>query len=119
MESLVREETMKKKRHAAIIEIDKDFLLRLMEFQGGKIYRIYTRDDYFDPPNFFVVIEHPDLPEVEEGQPLAQVKITMATTFGENGVPIKIERMDPPKKQKIRNLLPRLDNKKSNTVKLK
>ena len=82
-------------KHAAKVGISTKLLLDLLDFQGGRIHRVYTPDDYLDPDTFFAVIEHPDLPEVEIGTQLPEVLVSLHTTYGENGV-VKIERVDPP-----------------------
>ena len=87
-------------RHAAIVEISTDFLLRLMEFHnGGSIHRVYARDEWLEPHTVYLIIEHPDLPAVPINQTLPEIKVTLQTTYGENGVPTLIERIDPPKQK--------------------
>jgi len=92
-------------RHAAIVEISTNLLLRLLEFhEGGTIHRVYTKDEWLEPKTFFAVIEHPDLPEVPVNESLPEIMITLQTTCDENGVPVKIERVDPPKRNELEKL---------------
>lgn len=95
------------KKNAAIIVVPKDYLLKLLDFEGGKLLRISERPEYYNPKDFEIVVEHPDLPEVEDGcllltiEPLYKSTIHVvqedeehekAETFE------KIERIEPPKK---------------------
>jgi len=87
-------------RNAAIIELNMKLLLDMLDFKGGIIHRVYTPDDLINPSYFNVVIEHPDLPEVEDGERLPVVTPTMQSFYGEDGSLLKIERIDPPKRGK-------------------
>jgi len=71
-----------------------------MEFQGGKIYKAYTKYEELVCREIYLVVEHPDIPACNEYEPLPQININLLTTYGENGVPLKIERTDPPKSGK-------------------
>ncbi len=86
--------TKQRTKHAGIVEVDVNFLLKIFDLDGGVIHDIHMRDDYLPHKTIYMVIEHPDLPEVNEVETL---HIAYQTTYGENGVPIKIERVDPPK----------------------
>ena len=84
-------------RHTAIVAVSTDLLLRLMEFQGGKIYKAYTNYEDLVAREVYLVIEHPDIPACNEYDLLPQINIILQTTCGKNGVPTKIERINPPK----------------------
>lgn len=85
--------------HGAIVGISADLLLRLMEFHdGGIIHRAYTKDEWLEPDTIYIVVEHPDLTAVPANKRLPEINITLQITYGENGVPLKIERVNPPKR---------------------
>ncbi len=92
-------------KHAAIIEIDSRLLTEILDFKGGIIHRVYTKDEYIAPqPTFYMVIEHPDLPEVPDNEMLPQMTPVLQSSYSKEGLLIKIERVDPPKQndQKIK-----------------
>jgi len=87
--------------HAGIIEMDVEFLANIMDFKGAHIHGVYTKDNMIEPKTFFIVIEHPDLPIYRLGTVLERVLVTHASTYGENGSLIKVERVYPPKVHEV------------------
>ena len=88
---------MSKELHGAMIKINLDVLLEMLDFKGGRIHKIYTDDECFDPDYFNVLIEHPDLPVVSAAEKAPPITPLYTKYFGDNGGLIKIERSDPPK----------------------
>ena len=87
------------KTHGARIEITNEFLLGILDFKGGAIHNVYQDQEYFKPDRFYIILEHPDLPEIESGMMAMTIVPTMQSTYGEDGSLIKVERIDPPKLQ--------------------
>ncbi len=89
----------KRKIFGGRIELDTKFLLKIFDLEGGEIHSIQL-DDYLPHKTITLVIEHSDLPEVTPRFPVPDVLITHQITYGDNGVPTRIERVDPPKRGK-------------------
>jgi len=85
--------------NAAIIKIDAKTLLKILDFEGGTIHRAYMPKELWQPKEVWITLEHPDLPEVSRGDILIRIVPIYATTYGDNGGIIKVERVDPPKKE--------------------
>lgn len=60
---------------AAIIVLDEKDLLELLDFEGGKIHNIRRPVDEWNPGTFEILLEHPDLDEVEDGFVLRRIII--------------------------------------------
>lgn len=88
-------------RNAAIICINKEFLLNWLQFEGGTIHRISIDPDVWNPNTIELLIEHPDLDRVEDGFLLRRVSpMYMVETEIVNGKEShRIERVGPPKKE--------------------
>jgi len=82
-------------RHAAIIKVSKKRFLKGLDFEGGIIHRVYEPEVYFEPDHFCVVLEHPDLPKVNQGDLLYTIQPIYQFSYGEDGSLIKIERIEP------------------------
>lgn len=63
----------KKLRHAAIIEIHQQYLLEMLDFDGGTIHSVSFPKDEWKPGVIEFVIEHPDLDKVEPGFQLRRI----------------------------------------------
>ena len=50
--------------HVGKILIPEKCILRWLQYEGGRIHHLGHSEEYLD---YVVVVEHPDLPEVEEG----------------------------------------------------
>jgi hypothetical protein len=87
-----------KARHICKIEITPELLLEILDFKGGTIWGIKLDEDYTPPRYIKIALEHPDLPEVKESDFISNITPIMQITYGDNGVPLRIERTDPPKK---------------------
>lgn len=94
----------KKVRHAGIVEIDVELLLKIFDLEGGELHDIHMRDGCLPHKIIQLVIEHPDFPKVGRHEPLEHVIIAHQATYGENGVPIKIERVNPPKRNAVEKI---------------
>jgi hypothetical protein len=76
--------------NAAIIQINKQSLAELLDFEGGVVHEIRLgTHDYWKPDIIEIVLEHPDLPQVEDGD--CMLRIAPAYIIG-------MRRVDPPKK---------------------
>lgn len=75
-------------RNAAIIRITDVFILEWLDFEGGEIHTVRKAVDCLNDIEF--TIEHPDLPEVREGESLQTV--VPAYRVGRF-----LKRVDPPK----------------------
>jgi len=84
-------------KHAAIIRIDKKVLLKVLDFEGGEIHRVYEAEQYFKPDYICIVLEHPDLPAVREGEWMVEITPIMQVRYGEDGSLLGIERESPEK----------------------
>ena len=87
----------KRKRYAGKIELDTKLLLDILDLKDGEIHSIQL-DDYLPHKTLTMIIEHPDMPLVKESEPLRNIYLTHQITYGDNGVPTKLERIEPPKK---------------------
>ena len=79
---------------AARIQITEQCLLTWFQFPEGRIWAMQWDEDY---RRFECVIEHPDLPEVEQGKAIQVVLPAYTSHFGDDGNLVAIERTDPPK----------------------
>ena len=61
------------KANVAIICISKKALLELLCFPGGVIHDIRTDPEKWNPDEIEIVLEHPDLPEMEDGYILLKI----------------------------------------------
>jgi len=86
-------------RCGAVISINKNMLLKWLDFEGGVIHRIYEPDGYMNPCYFCVVLEHPDLDPVPENQILPEIHPVYQSYYAEDGSLIKVERVSPEKKK--------------------
>ena len=82
---------MKEKQtdRAAIIVISEQHLLKLLDFEGGKIHDIRRPVDVWRPNEFEIVLEHGDLDELLPGYTMRRI---FPTYFRGKG------RIDPPKR---------------------
>ena len=77
------------------IQIDSKTLMQMLDFEGGVIWGVRLDD-------FGIVellVQHPDMPKVKEGMPIEKVWISHRATYGDNGVILRTERVDPPKRK--------------------
>ena len=88
---------MEDKRHGAIIQISLKVLAEILDFKGATIHRVFMDNELWEPHHLSVVIEHPDLPELEPNKRLSVVTPVMQSYYGEDGSLLKVERIDPPK----------------------
>ena len=90
----------KNKTNAAIIRVSKKALLKLLDFEGGTIHSIRSDPGKWNPDEIEIVVEHPDLPEVEDGFCMLEIKSTYRRDiqFVNDVYYEKIERIDPLKK---------------------
>ena len=77
----------------AFIQVSAKDILGWMDFEGGRIIDARINSEYF-PGIIEFVVNHPDLPEVREGDVLMRISPTYQIT--DSG---KLERIDPPKKE--------------------
>ena len=82
-------------RHAGYITIGVETLGKLLDFDGATMWGAKI-DDY---NNLKILLEHPDLPELLDNQPIPDVRVSLMNTYAENGAIVKIERTAPPKKE--------------------
>ena len=61
------------KTHVAIILISKKALLDLLHFPDGVIRDIRTNPEKWNPDEIEIMLEHPDLPEMEDGDTLIKL----------------------------------------------
>lgn len=80
-------------KHIGYIRIDSKFLSKILDLDGAVIWNARVND--FNVLE--ILLEHPDLPEVEESSPLPFVHITQEAEYGDNGVLLQIKRISPPK----------------------
>jgi len=86
----------KRKTHAAIIDVSKQALLKLLDFEGGNILNVkFATDKYFKPDTISIVIEHPDLTEVYPESLLTHVAPEYLVSKRGH-----YKRIDPPKKHR-------------------
>ena len=92
-----------KKRHGAKIELDNRILLKLLDFEGGTIHDIFVDRSYLaiDRKSFFIMLEHPDLPELKPGMMAETITPTYQSDIKTDELGIyreSITRIEPPKK---------------------
>ena len=83
-----------KMRNAAAVRISNELLLSWLQFEGGSIsgaiYNARTR-------NVDIFIDHPDLPEVKEGDPVEVITPSYTSNYDNENNLISVNRIDPPK----------------------
>ena len=82
-------------KNIAVIKVDKESILKMLQFEGGVIHDVRINQNYFMPNQIEFVIEHPDLPLMIEGDFLTTIVPTY--NLKEDG---SLKRIDPPKKEK-------------------
>ena len=83
-------------RNAAIIEINSQILLDMLDFKDGQIHDIRMPKDIWKPNFVEIVIEHPDLPEVRPQDHLLRIEPMYRQVYEkQQAVMIRVE----PKKQ--------------------
>lgn len=80
--------------NVAIIDISAKVLLEILDFEGGEVVGIRFPVEYYKGQIIELVLEHPDLPEVREGDQLTHIIPAYKGTQRER------KRVDPPKKGK-------------------
>ncbi len=86
------------KLHKGHVCISSELLLNMLDFQGGTIIGVSPgRFIGIGVEEINLVIEHPDMPEVKEDGTLEQVCPILTFHYGDNGVIIRLERIQPPK----------------------
>lgn len=83
-------------RHAAIMQIGKTTLLRMLKFDGGIVHNIRVDPDVWNPDIIEIVLEHPDLPKVEDGFTLTRITPLYLDEVDDTGQFHKITRIEPP-----------------------
>uniref|UniRef100_A0A6M3L504 Uncharacterized protein n=1 Tax=viral metagenome TaxID=1070528 RepID=A0A6M3L504_9ZZZZ len=81
------------KRNVGKIELDSIFMGAILDFEGLIIHSAEVTK--FN--TLSLIVEHPDLPLVSDGEALQTVWVAMKATYGDNGVITKLERYEPPK----------------------
>ena len=81
------------KTHVARVRVSRDAILKWLKFDGGTIHRVIEDSEYWSSGRIELVIEHPDLPEVNEGDMIPTV--VPSYRADPNGV---LERVYPPVK---------------------
>ena len=80
--------------HRGIVVITSASLLTWLDFDGGRI-RACEKDILTD--GLRVVIEHPDMPLVDEGTSCSEVQVSHEACFDAEGRQLSVERVNPPK----------------------
>lgn len=95
------------KKNAAIICVSKQSLLKFLDFEGGTIHRIQENPDYWKPDTIEIILEHPDLDEVEDNYVLrritplylSEIHVVQVDEENEKAETFeKIERIEPAKR---------------------
>ena len=81
-------------RHLGKIRIYSRLLLKIMDFEGGIIWDIRQADEF---GIIALTIEHPDLPLVQDAQPIPVILPSYTSHYGTEHSLLRIERVDPPK----------------------
>ncbi len=84
-------------RNGAAIRFDIKTFLKMIDFEGGDIHSIKLNEPYLPPEDIVILLEHPDLPEVKQGEMVTEIRPIYQSTYGDNGCLIRIERIEPKK----------------------
>ena len=84
-------------RRVGRVRIDASTFGELFDFKGAVIWGVSI--DEFNIIS--LLIEHPDMPVIREGDKMVDVAVSLTTTYAENGGITKIERVQPPKLEAI------------------
>ena len=76
----------------ARVRVSQEVLLRFLDFNGGHI-RSISQSEYY--PSLVLVIEHPDMPLVREGEMIPDIMPEYTTSQTDNH--IRTDRIFPPK----------------------
>ena len=79
-----------KTTHYGKIDISSELLLKWLQFEGGKI--IGTRLSRTLNEVVEIIIEHPEMPEVQEGEPFRTVHSSYIGHYGDNNKLLSITR---------------------------
>ena len=99
------------KINVGIVIIDENALLKILDFEGGTIIDVKTAFDEFIPGKILLKIEHPDMPDVNIGDPLQRIVplYQEKTVEVEGELYRKVSRVDPVKKEKEGELAERFN----------
>ena len=82
-------------RNAAIVCISKEAILDWLQLEGGVIHSVRTNPDTLHPDIIELIIEHPDLDKVRDGDILRRITLEYKSWI--HGRFCKRLRVDPPK----------------------
>jgi hypothetical protein len=89
-----------KERHGAVIRLDLTLLKAMLDFKGAVIHRVYMDDDYLEPRYCNILMEHPDLPVINDGERASVITPIYMRTYGKNCQLVGVDRIEP-KKEKV------------------
>ena len=81
-------------KNIAIVPVTSKLLCDILDFKGGQIRQARVNDFGNEVE---LVIEHPDMPIMFEGNALMKITPLLQVTYGDNGVPTRISRIEPRK----------------------
>ena len=84
-----------KTRHVAIVCINTNLLLDMLQFKGGVVHDVRFNPDYWKPGQIELVLEHPDLPIVEDGSPLIHVDPIYEVKVNKHNRIVDMTRLEP------------------------
>ena len=85
------------KRRVGKICVSKEVLLELLSFGGGTLHNIGFDPEIWQPDAVQLVIEHPDMPEVDAGatlQPITPLYVQRVEVVGGEEYS-RVERIEP------------------------
>ena len=71
--------------NGARVKIARNLLAEMLGYEGGVVHHVRDPDSYINPKDVDLYIEHPDLPEVKEGEPCQDVTPMIEVKYFKNG----------------------------------
>ncbi len=71
--------------NVARVVISKNLLAEMLGYHGGIVHRVREPEEYMNPKDVYLYIEHPDLPQVEEGEVAQEIYPVIEVKRYKNG----------------------------------
>lgn len=71
--------------NGARVVIERNLIAELLGYHKGKVHRIAEPENHFNPSTIHLYIEHPDLPNIEEGKECQDIVPMVEVKYYKNG----------------------------------
>lgn len=71
--------------NGARVVISKNLLAEMLGYHEGIVHRVREPEEFMNPKDVYLYIEHPDLPLIEESMPAPEVSPLIEVKYYKNG----------------------------------